>query len=310
MKYAGILVAAMSAALFGCGDAGQTDAPGGSDASMDGNGDMGMSADAGAAGPASRLQEVLAAQPEEVRVRYEWRHPEETLELFRVAPGQTVMEVLPGGGWYTKILLPYLGSEGTLIGVDYEASMWPRFGFMDEAAIAEREQWPETWPAQVAEWDIENAAAVEAYTLATLPDDLSDAVDRVLFIRALHNLARFDEAGGYLGTAIDAAYRVLKPGGLAGVVQHRAPNDASDEWADGSAGYLKKAMVTRAFLEAGFVLAMESGINRNRNDQPTESDVVWRLPPTLDTGDDAEMAAQMEAIGESDRMTLVFRKPE
>ncbi len=257
-----------------------------------------------------RLQEVLAAQPEEVKARYVWRHPEETLQLFRVEPGQTVVEVLPGGGWYTKILLPYLGSDGTLIGVDYEASMWPKFGFMDEAAIEERRRWPETWPDEVAGWDIEDAASVEAYTLGTMPDALSGSVDRVLFIRALHNLARFDVDGGYLSTAIEEAMRVLKPGGLAGVVQHRAPNDASDEWASGSAGYLKEAMVKRAFLGAGFELAMESGINRNYSDQPTEQDVVWRLPPSLSTSrEDPALRQAMEAIGESDRMTLVFRKP-
>lgn len=301
MKRLALLGTTLSLALLGCGDSGTGE---------DGQMATDSGADASAVSAQTRLEEVLAAQPEDIQARYEWRHPQETLTLFRVAPGQTVVEVLPGGGWYTRILLPYLGPQGRLIGVDYATSMWAEFG-MDEEAIAERSEWPNEWPDQVAEWNIEDAAPVEAWTLGTLPDDLAGTVDRVLFIRALHNLARFEEEGGYLTSALDEAMRVLKPGGMVGVVQHRAPNDAPDEWANGEAGYLKTAMVKRAFLEAGFLLEMESGINRNRADQPTTDDVVWRLPPSLGTSrDDPELRERMKEIGESDRMTLVFRKPE
>lgn len=304
MKRSTLIAAAGSLALLGCGDAGQQQA---ADAGMDG---AGGSVETSGPNASAQLEAVLAAQPDDVRARYQWRHPQETLTLFRVEPGQTVVEALPGGGWYTKILLPYLGANGKLIGADYEASMWPKFGFMDEAAIEERRRWPEQWPDQVAAWGIEDAAAVEAYTLGTLPESLTGQVDRVLFIRALHNLARFEDDGGYLTRAVEESMRVLKPGGLVGVVQHRAPNDAPDEWANGSAGYLKKAFVMRTFLKAGFLLEMESGINRNRDDQPTTDDVVWRLPPSLrGSGEDPELRARMQGIGESDRMTLVFRKP-
>lgn len=315
MKRTGVLMLWLPLVLGACGDTGEMaqsptedrspadDAPAGAPAGAGEAADYGDPAEA-------RLAQVLAAQPDEVQARYEWRHPEETLRLFRVEPGQTVVEVLPGGGWYTRILLPYLGSEGRLIGVDYEASMWPKFGFMDEATVEARVKWPEQWPEEVAGWAVDDGASVEAYTLGTMPESLTGTVDRVLFIRALHNLARFEDEGGYLTTAIEQARRVLEPGGLVGVVQHRAPNDASDEWADGEAGYLKEAFVKRRFLEAGFELVMESGINRNHADEPTEEDVVWRLPPSLNVGeDDPELRARMEAIGESDRMTLVFRKP-
>ncbi|MEM9385611.1 MAG: methyltransferase [Pseudomonadota bacterium] len=261
--------------------------------------------------PVDRLSQVLAAQSEDMQARYAWRHPEETLRLFRIEPGQTVVEALPGGGWYSKILLPYLGSDGTLVGATYEDSLWPLFGFFDEEAIAERMQFPTQWPDQVAGWSIDGAASVEAYTLGTMPDHLTGTVDRVLFVRALHNLARFEGDGDYMTRAIEESLRVLKPGGLVGVVQHRAPNDAPDEWATGAAGYLKEADVKRAFISAGFELMTESGINRNRADQPTPDDIVWRLPPSLSTSqEDPELRASLEAIGESDRMTVVFRKPE
>src|SRR5512134_710260 len=83
----------------------------------------------GSGADSERLAAVLAAQPPEVQARYQWRHPRETLEFFGIAPGMTVVEALPGGGWYTKILLPYLGPQGSYIGADYAADMWPLFGF-------------------------------------------------------------------------------------------------------------------------------------------------------------------------------------
>lgn len=308
MKHWTWWIALLPLALTGCADPGEETAGGPS---------VAQTAEAPAPEasapdePVDRLSEVLAAQPEEMQARYTWRHPDETIRLFRIEPGQTVVEALPGGGWYSKILLPYLGSDGTLIGATYEDSLWPLFGLFDEEAVAERVQFPTEWPKQVAGWGIEGSAAVEAHTLGTMPDYLSGTVDRVLFIRALHNLARFEGDGDYMTRAIEESMRVLKPGGLVGVVQHRAPNDAPDEWATGAAGYLKEADVKRAFISAGFEVLAESGVNRNRADQPTPDDVVWRLPPSLATsGEDPELRASLEAIGESDRMTVVFRKPE
>ena len=130
---------------------------------------------------------------------------------------------------------------------------------------------------------------------------MNETADAWLFIRALHHTNRFDSK--YLDMSAADAFRVLKSGGLAGVVQHRAPEDADDVWADGSKGYLKQSRVIQAFKKAGFVLENASEINANRKDQPTESDFVWRLLPS--NKDDATA----QAIGESDRMTLVFRKP-
>ena len=258
-----------------------------------------------------KLGAVLAAQPEETQARYAFRHPAETLEFFDIAPGSTVVEALPGGGWYSKLLAPYLGPEGVLIGVDYTHSMFPLFGFFTEEQLKKRENWQQDWVAGTAEWGIENGAAISAFVFGSMPEEARGTADAMLFIRALHNLARFEKDGGYLTTALQNAYDVLKPGGVVGVVQHQAPADAPDEWAAGQAGYLKADFVIERMQAAGFEYVGSSDVNINEKDQPGEGDVVWRLPPTLATSrDDPELRKEMQAIGESSRMTLKFRKPE
>ncbi len=258
-----------------------------------------------------KLAAVLAAQPADKQARYEARHPQETLEFFGIEPGMTVVEALPGGGWYTQILLPYLGTNGTLIGVDYALDMFPKFGFFSDDAIKAKETWVETWTEEAESWRAEDAAAVSAAVFGSVPDELDDTADAVLFIRALHNLKRFENDGGYLTTALADAYRVLKPGGIVGIVQHEARNEAPDAWADGSKGYVKKAAIIEFMEQAGFEYVDASDINANDKDQPAEEDIVWRLPPTLASSkDDADLKKEMQAIGESNRVTLKFRKPE
>lgn len=264
-----------------------------------------------AAAEPTGLAAVLAAQPDEVKARYVYRHPEETLEFFGIQPGMTVVEALPGGGWYSKILVPYLGAEGRLIGANYAHSMWPLFGFFDQEFIDSMRTWTTDWPQQAEAWRGENGAAVDAFDFGSMPGELAGQADAVLLIRALHNLARFEGDGGYLTTALDEVYRVLKPGGIVGVVQHEARADMPDDWADGSHGYLKRQFVIDRMTEAGFEFVAASEVNQNPNDQPGPDDIVWRLPPSLATSrEDPELRAQMEAIGESNRMTLLFRKPD
>jgi predicted methyltransferase len=101
---------------------------------------------------------------------------------------------------------------------------------------------------------------------------------------------------------------MLKQDGLVGVVQHRAPATASKEWADGNKGYLNEVAVIAMFAEAGFALVAQSEINANPMDQPSGEDSVWRLSPSLRGSNDDEQREAMVAIGESDRMTLLFRK--
>ena len=257
------------------------------------------------------LGAVLASQPVDVQARYSYRHPKETLEFFGIEAGMTVVEGLPGGGWYTKLLLPYLGEEGTVIAADYALEMFPLFSFGTEEFVAERSQWPVTFKAEAAEWRGDSGAGIETMRFGSMPDEFVGTADAVLFARVLHNLARFEDQGGYLTTALNDVYRALKPGGVFGVVQHHARDDKSDDWADGSRGYLKKSFVIAHAEQAGFVFEAESSINENPADQPGDDDVVWRLPPSLSGSDDApERKAAMQAIGESNRMTLRFRKPE
>lgn len=257
-----------------------------------------------------RLESVLAGKPEEFKARYEHRHPQETLSFFGIMPGMTVVEVLPGAGWYSQVLIPYLGEEGLLIGANYAQEMWPKFGFADQAFIDSMRTWTTDWPQEAQAWQGEDGAAIEAFELGSLPEEMAGTADAVLFIRALHNLARFEDEGGFLATALEDAFRVLKPGGIVGVVQHEARPQMSDEWASGDNGYLKKQFVIDRFEAAGFEFVDESDINQNPKDQPTQEEMVWRLPPSYATSqDDPELKAQMDEIGESNRMTLKFRKP-
>lgn len=256
-----------------------------------------------------KLAKVLAGEPDEVKARYEWRHPQETLTFFGIEPGMTVVEGLPGGGWYSRILIQYLGEEGSLIGANYTQSMYPLFGFFSDERIEELSTWETDWPVEAGEWDYENAAGVSAFRFGSMPESVNATADAVLMIRAFHNLNRFEGQGGYLTSALSDIHSVLKPGGTLGVVQHEGPEDNPDEWADGRSGYLKKKQLIKAIEAAGFEFVAESDVNENPKDQPTAEDIVWRLPPSLVTSrEDADLRAELEAIGESNRMTLKFRK--
>ena len=143
------------------------------------------------------LIQVTQSLPAEHQARYAARHPVETLAFFGIKPGDTVVEALPGEGWYSKILLPYLGTDGRLVAVDYSLNMWPEFGgFATPEFIAQRKAWPAQFAVDAKTWGGANGATGEAYTFANMPAELTGKVDAVLFIRALHNLARFDAKPG------------------------------------------------------------------------------------------------------------------
>lgn len=260
------------------------------------------------------LAAILDAQPDEVKARYVYRHPQETLEFFGIEPGMTVGEALPGGGWYSKLLLPFLGENGALVGIDYPITLWPNFDFADDAYMATKATWVEDWTADANGWRGPGDATVSAFVFGAMPSTAAESMDAFLFIRALHNLARFSDATdtdkNYLQGALADVYSALKPGGVVGVVQHEAPDESPDEWATGAAGYLKKSFIIAQFETAGFEFVSASDINTNPADLPTPADFVWRLPPSLATsGDNEELKASMLAIGESNRMTLKFVKP-
>jgi predicted methyltransferase len=257
---------------------------------------------------ADDLDQIIASRSEEDRARDPARHPAETLRFLQVTPGLTVAESLPGSGWYTRILAPYLGGKGTLYGMSYADRMWPMFSIATDEWIKSRKERVKNFPEAVREYT-DNGIATRAFTFATVPPKVAGTVDRVLLIRALHNLHRFEAQAGTLTQAMAAIRGMLKADGLVGVVQHRAPESATDEWADGNNGYLKQSAVIDLFEKAGFELVASSEINANPRDKPGPEDDVWRLPPSLRTSkDNPELRDAMLAIGESDRMTLLFRK--
>jgi predicted methyltransferase len=235
------------------------------------------------------------------RARDEWRHPLETLSFFGIDPDMTVVEVLPGnGGWYTQILTPFTADQGRMIGVTYPESLWVQmFSNWNEDNY-------ERFGADIAQMGrymsiegIESAQPTVGYAIDNIPDEENGQADAVLFFRAMHHLFRFEKP--LVDTALSEVYDVLAPGGVVGVVQHRATEDADAEFASGGNGYVKQSDVVAAFDRAGFVLEETSEINANPND-PADA-YVWRLPPTTTDNPDTL------AIGESDRMTLRFRKP-
>ena len=223
------------------------------------------------------LAAVLAAQPDEVRARYQYRHPQETLEFFGVEPGMTVVEVLPGSGWYTKILLPYLGKEGNVIGADYARDVWLGIGYDSDEFLSTRKTWIRDWTARAETWGGGYSADVSAFVHGSLPESLHGTADAVLFVRALHNMAYITPDARHLSAALDETYKILKPRGIVGVVQHHARDDMSDKWADGEMGYLKKDYVIEVMEAAGFELIGASDINANNRDVPTEEQI--RLAP-------------------------------
>ena len=253
------------------------------------------------------LNAVLTSRSDEDKVRDDARQPLETLTFFQIKPGMTIAEALPGGGWYTRILANYLGQDGTLYGVNYPDSLWPMLSYASPEWIAERIAASQNFTAKVATFT-DNGITAQGFTFDTVPPEVEGTVDRVLLIRALHNLNRFQQKAGTRSQALAATHAMLKQDGLVGVVQHRAPATASKEWADGNKGYLNEVAVIAMFAEAGFALVAQSEINANPMDQPSGEDSVWRLSPSLRGSNDDEQRDVMVAIGESDRMTLLFRK--
>lgn len=244
------------------------------------------------------LSRVLAAPLREAdRPRDKYRHPKATLEFFEVMPDHIIIEYAPGGGWYTRILAPFVAEKGRYIAVNLPAE-----GDVPERFKQRLGEWPRTFPGQVAEWTGLPAESVAAHLGGALPDALDGTVDRVLIFRMMHNLFRWNVADSEL-KALRAA---LKPDRLLGIVQHRAGPDAPFSYADGNHGYLREEDLIK-FVEAhGFELVAKSELNANPKDTADHERGVWALPPSYRGGD--EEREKYAAIGESDRMTLLFRK--
>lgn len=226
--------------------------------------------------------------------RDRYRHPLETLTFFGVKPNHTVVEIWPGGGWYTEILAPYLRQGG---GALYAvAPAWGQNGIARLKAAN---------PGLYGSVRTADFPAFDA-DAARVPDGTADVV---LTFRNVHNWKmgyRRDDKQDYSALALRQIYAMLKPGGVLGIVDHRLPEGASEE-RERTSGYIKASTVRRLAEQAGFRLDAPSEVNANPRDTADWPEGVWTLPPTLELGDkDRE---QYLAIGESDRMTLKFVKP-
>jgi predicted methyltransferase len=239
-----------------------------------------------------------ANRPNEEKVRDEYRHPQQTLRFFGVQADMTVVEVWPGGGWYSNILAPLLKDNGQY----YAAHFLINDGTSDyfkksQAAFAQK------------------VANVQSFNKVKLtgfdPSDDSDIApagssDAVLTFRNIHNwYMRQGEEG--VEKAFATFFKALKKGGVLGVVEHRLPETMADDM-QLKAGYMKQSFVIAKAEKAGFTLVASSEINANPLDNAMHPKGVWTLPPSMRLGE--EDMAKYLAIGESDRMTLKFVKPE
>jgi len=263
----------------------------------------------------AKLDTVLADPRRDAdRQRDAYRHTAQTMAFFNLSPQDNVVEVLPGGGWYTRVLLPYVSPDGGWYGINYSRDL--RKGIfttsgreISDEALVEYGQWPRTYPAMAAQNGPPNSAVKGAFLFGEVPPDDMGQMDAVLFIRALHHLNRIDPK--YLEEAIADSFDLLKPGGIVGVVQHRAREDYGDMDYDttGNKGYMKQSYIIAMFEKGGFALDGQSEINANPKDTADYENGVWTLPPSL-RGKDAAMQEHYIQIGESDRMTLRFKKPD
>jgi len=242
----------------------------------------------------SNIQEAVAATTRTPAnaTRDKYRHPVETLSFFGVKPGNTVVEIWPGGGWYTEILGPLTAGKGTL----YSAAPWPN-GVKGVQGLQAK--------SAAAYGHIRFAAFPWAEGQPKVPDG---SADLVLTFRNVHNWRMGYQRDGqdYSAEAFKQMFAMLKPGGVLGIEDHRLPESASDE-REKNSGYIKVSTVRRLAEQAGFKFVAASKVNANPKDSADWPDGVWTLPPTYRLKDVDR--AKYEAIGESDRMTLKFRKP-
>lgn len=223
-----------------------------------------------------------------------YRHPRETLTFFGVKSNQTVVEITPGAGWYSEILAPYLQANGQYVAALAKASDPNSYGGRNNKALNDKFAADKTryGKVKIVEFD-PKAPSFGA----------PGSVDTVLTFRNVHNWVDAGTAENYF----KAFYSALKPGGTLGVADHRAKPGTDLEKMKES-GYLTEALVIKLATDAGFKLDAKSEVNANPKDTADHPNGVWTLPPT--NRHDAADDAKYKAIGESDRMTLRFVKPQ
>jgi predicted methyltransferase len=244
---------------------------------------------------ASQLDAVLAGKwrPAADRARDAYRHPKATLQFFGIQPDQTVVEINPAGGWYSEILAPLLRDNGSYVAAEPMPSAGGE-AQRDDAALRAK---------FAADPDVYGKAAIVEYDPKAPVFGKPGSADAVLTFRNVHNWVQ----AGTAQAMFKAFFAVLRPGGVLGVVEHRATAGAALDAVKDS-GYLPVAYVEKLATGAGFRLDGSSEVNANPKDDHDHPKGVWTLPPTLALGD--KDRAKYLAIGESDRMTLRFVKPE
>ncbi|MGY8985252.1 MAG: class I SAM-dependent methyltransferase [Sphingomonadales bacterium] len=225
--------------------------------------------------------------------RNEFRHPVETLGFFGIKPDMTVVEISPGGGWYTEILAPFLHKRGKLFASSYDPSVSEGRANSIKTLLDKFQNHPELYSNITL-----NVFDKGRYDLAP-----EGSADMVLTFRNLHNWM----TGGYDKDALEAIYKTLRPGGIFGLVDHRAkPSKDFDPTLN--TGYVPEDYILALAKEVGFEFLGSSDFNNNPKDTKDHPRGVWTLPPTFRLKDVDR--AKYDAIGESDRMTLKFRRPE
>ncbi|WP_394839728.1 methyltransferase [Pendulispora rubella] len=247
-------------------------------------------------GGEARIREALAGpqRPDKEKARDIYRHPAETLAFFGVKPESKVVELWPGGGWYTAVLAPVVRGHGKLTVTSADPAV--ATGFQKESAEKYAARLRET-PAAFDQVEVRYINAPSVLTLG--PEGSADVV---LTFRNVHNWMK----GGFADKVFAAAFQVLKKGGVLGVEEHRAPAGTTTEKSI-ETGYVTEDTVIQFAKAAGFVLDAKSEVNANPKDTKDYPKGVWTLPPTLQLGDEGR--EKYLAIGESDRMTLRFKKP-
>ena len=229
------------------------------------------------------------------KARNQYRHPAETLEFFGIKDGMTVMEIWPGGGWYTEILAPAMRDHGKLIIATWDPEV--------EGQPSYRYELPKKMEEDFAKHpEIYDQVAFEYFSPPGSPSlGQAESIDVVVTFRNTHGWVN----GGLAQDIFNEFARVLKPGGLLGVVQHRA-DAGTDAAVTAKKGYVSEQAVKELATNAGFEFEDSSEVNANSKDSKDHPEGVWTLPPSLRLGD--EDKEKYTAIGESDRMTLRFRK--
>lgn len=224
--------------------------------------------------------------------RDKYRNPDQTIAFFGLNPEMTVLEISPGRGWYTEYLAGYL--NGNLIAAHFDPSSPSKY---HQNSLKNYRRLLDSDPDLFSNVSIQIFDAVNGKL--TVPDA---SVDAIVTFRNIHGWMRNRKEL----SAFKLFFKALKPSGILGVVQHRA-DDETPSGEESSAGYVSENHVISIAEEAGFFLEAKSEINANPRDTKDYEKGVWTLPPSMRLGDQDK--ERYLAIGESDRMTLRFRKP-